>query len=224
MSGDWNNLLFAFLHDPPDKALRIKGHEERAKKYFQMASHLAPPNDWKDQSDRLASIAERLPMPSAGEKGERAVNPEDGKLTVFHPLSASKSSLTVANVNVELVLEKISEIVEGLGARNSFLALWRVLPERLAEKEPCFARLPADTRLPDHTIWHHLDITAGLKGAEGVHGKAFLSFAIGPVQSFIKTARSVRDLWSGSMILSWLTFNGILPIIEGDLMVRQPGN
>ena len=34
------------------------------------------------------------------------------------------------------------------------------------------------------------------------------------MQKFIEAARSVRDLWSGSAILSWLTFQGILPVIE----------
>ena len=33
-------------------------------------------------------------------------------------------------------------------------------------------------------------------------------------RSFIESARSVRDLWSGSMILSWLTFQAMLPVVE----------
>lgn len=33
----------------------------------------------------------------------------------------------------------------------------------------------------------------------------WLSFSLGPVQSFIATARTTRDLWTGSYILSWLT-------------------
>lgn len=35
--------------------------------------------------------------------------------------------------------------------------------------------------------------------------KCWLSFSLGPVQSFISTARTVRDLWTGSYLLSWLT-------------------
>jgi len=69
--------------------------------------------------------------------------------------------------------------------------------------------------VPDHTIWHHLDIAAGLKAAlSGAGGPALLSFALAPVQTFIEAARSVRDLWSGSMILSWLTLYGMLQVIE----------
>jgi hypothetical protein len=40
---------------------------------------------------------------------------------------------------------------------------------------------------------------------------AFLSFMIGPVQPFIESARTLRDLWSGSYLLSWLTASAMVP-------------
>jgi hypothetical protein len=43
---------------------------------------------------------------------------------------------------------------------------------------------------------------------------AFLSFSLGPVQSFIASARTVRDLWTGSYLLSYLTFEAMRPILE----------
>jgi CRISPR-associated protein Cmr2 len=42
--------------------------------------------------------------------------------------------------------------------------------------------------------------------------KAFLTFSLGPVQTFIAAARTVRDLWSGSYLLSWLTFQAARPV------------
>ncbi|MBU4305524.1 MAG: type III-B CRISPR-associated protein Cas10/Cmr2 [Candidatus Omnitrophica bacterium] len=44
--------------------------------------------------------------------------------------------------------------------------------------------------------------------------KAYLSFSLGPVQSFIATARTVRDLWSGSYLLSWLTAHAAVSVYE----------
>lgn len=38
---------------------------------------------------------------------------------------------------------------------------------------------------------------------------SLLKFQIGPVQDFIAQARSTRDLWSGSYLLSWLVAAGI---------------
>ncbi len=37
----------------------------------------------------------------------------------------------------------------------------------------------------------------------------YFTFQLGPVQSFIESARTVRDLWTGSFILSWLTITAM---------------
>lgn len=43
---------------------------------------------------------------------------------------------------------------------------------------------------------------------------ALLKIQIGPVQEFISQARSTRDLWSGSYLLSWLVAKGILHLLQ----------
>ena len=43
---------------------------------------------------------------------------------------------------------------------------------------------------------------------------AFLKFQLGPVQDFIAAARSTRDLWSGSYLLSWLMASGLKKLSE----------
>ena len=43
----------------------------------------------------------------------------------------------------------------------------------------------------------------------GAPKAAFLKFQLGPVQDFIAAARSIRDLWSGSYLLSWLMAAGM---------------
>ena len=56
---------------------------------------------------------------------------------------------------------------------------------------------------------------AGLQPAlAGNHGAAFLSFSLGPVQTFIAAARTIRDLWAGSYLLSWLTFQAMRPLLD----------
>lgn len=217
MNQNWDDILVAFLHDPPDKALSIRGHEQRARRYLAVATGREVARDEiHGTEDQLASVAERLPSPTAGAGGERAVEPSDGKLDVRHPLSGTHDSLAVGRLEEAIVEDKLRQIASTCGdSRSRFLALWRLLPDMLADQHPWFDRLPADTRVPDHTIWHHLNTTAGLKPAiQGRHGAALLSYSLGPVQPFIEAARSVRDLWSGSMILSWLTFQAMLPVIE----------
>ncbi len=213
---DWYQLLLTYLHDPIDKALDIRGHETRAALYASRAlAQKVSREEIKSAAslaDQLAARAERLPMPTAGDSGEHAVGPEQGRLAVRHPVSAQADELRELAVDEPGTLETIGSIVDGLpDARSRFLALWRLLPERLGTN----ARLPADTRVPDHSLIQHADITAGLWASqEGARGAALLSLSLGPVQSFIATARSVRDLWTGSAILSWLTFQGICPVLD----------
>ncbi len=214
---DWDELLRVYLHDPVDKALDIRGHESRAARYASRAL------DWEvtrneikgsaSLADQLAAIAERIPMPTAGANGERAVGPEDGRIAIRHPVSAQAAELSGLTLNEEDVVEAIGRVVDGLpDPRSRFLALWRLLPEQL---DPNIARLPADTRVPDHTLIQHADITSGIwASSAGAHGRAYLSVLLGPVQKFIEVARSVRDLWTGSAVLSWLTFQGLCPVLD----------
>ncbi|MCX6879322.1 MAG: type III-B CRISPR-associated protein Cas10/Cmr2 [Verrucomicrobia bacterium] len=58
---------------------------------------------------------------------------------------------------------------------------------------------------------------------------SLLKFQIGPVQDFIAQARSTRDLWSGSYLLSWLVAAGIRKLVaDGGTLIfpvsgdRQP--
>lgn len=45
--------------------------------------------------------------------------------------------------------------------------------------------------------------------------RAIVSFKLGPVQPFIEAARTLRDLWSGSYLLSWLAAHGIKALFDG---------
>jgi CRISPR-associated protein Cmr2 len=48
---------------------------------------------------------------------------------------------------------------------------------------------------------------------------SLLKFQIGPVQDFIAQARSTRDLWSGSYLLSWLVAKGIKSLPKDAFLV-----
>lgn len=229
MPTNWQDVILAYLHDPPDKALSIRGHVPRARDIANLiVGEQISRRELEDAvttADPLASIIERLPMPTAGASGERAVGPRNGTLQIVHPLSGVKKPLAVPGLDDRFVarqrpiFQSLADQVPATASdhmRVRFLAVWRLLKVRLIEKvDGIFEDIPADTRTPDHSIWNHLDIVAGLKAAESSgKGTALLAFALGPVQRFIEASRSVRDLWSGSMILSWLAFRSLLPIIE----------
>ncbi|MBW2132849.1 MAG: type III-B CRISPR-associated protein Cas10/Cmr2 [Deltaproteobacteria bacterium] len=94
------------------------------------------------------------------------------------------------------------------------LAFWRFGPEKPSKKDlhTIWSLLPADTRVPDHTIWAHLDLTSAFAGAfmaDVVETPALFAMSFGPVQEFIAQSRSTSDLWAGSHLLSRIAWEGI---------------
>lgn len=215
------DLLVAWLHDPPDKPLGIRGHEARAARYLSAAlSDVVSAEEIRGhEGDHRASATERLPVPRWQAAQEQTVVGPD-RMIVRHPLSAASSDTCgialPRDVDEDAIVETIGGLVDGIEeTTDRFWILWRYLPEYLEHRTSGFALLPADTRIPDHSIWQHLDTTAAMHVAyDGRRSPAFVSFSVGPVQRFIASARSVRDLWSGSMILSWLVMQAMIPILE----------
>jgi len=104
-----------------------------------------------------------------------------------------------------------------------FLYTHLVLRFRLAKEDVAgigalWHRLPADSRFPDHSIWQHNALTSALYScmdmAKDVNQTGMMIFSITPVQAFISKARKLRDYWTGSVLLSWLAFEGIRWVIE----------
>ena len=106
--------------------------------------------------------------------------------------------------------------------RKTLLTYWRFGPDLREDKDSgklgeLWRLLPADTRVPDHSIWDHLDLTSAFAGAFAADDKgeaALLALSIGPVQSFIAAARTTSDLWAGSHLLSRLAWEAMRPVCE----------
>lgn len=77
--------------------------------------------------------------------------------------------------------------------------------------------LPADTRMPDHPLWHHLGLVSAVGSSleeDSNHQIDMSVFSITPVQDFIAKARKLRDYWTGSVLLSYLAFTGISCVMD----------
>ena len=207
----WRRKLSAYLHDSPEKVLKILDHEERARR---IAGAVPPEERSRKDADWAASAADRLPFPpSSATKTE---------LSCFrHPLGGSGAKMLLNEQSLPVgVAEDTSQTTRPKlneeNPRAAFIATWRFWRNWAASRHPDFALYPAETRLPDHTIWNHLAVTSAMQGCLGgepwkqqgdtgvADAPAFLLFTIGPVQDFINAARSTRDLWSGSYLLSYL--------------------
>jgi len=218
----WQRKLAAFLHDPPEKAYDFgPAHQKRAEAH---AASFGVAEVWRSlvhQPDWTAAAADRFVFPHGSAAGVGGLG-ESGPSFV-HPLSGRAAdggaSLRPEHFPGRPEAEKwLADIRPEWRARDpeaAFYQAWRVWPAHAAEHAGgerqgavWLPYLPADTRVPDASIWHHCAVVSALQAARKT--PAFLLFQVGPVQDFISQARSVRDLWSGSYLLSWLviTFFG----------------
>ncbi|MCX8108819.1 MAG: type III-B CRISPR-associated protein Cas10/Cmr2 [Verrucomicrobiae bacterium] len=219
---DWKLKLLAYLHDPPHKPKGIKDHEDQRKSFLLRfgltdddddTAHLKRTSDWQ------AAAADRLIFPDPKKSGLR-VDWEESWLEFRHPLGGGQLHPknfppTAAQLEKELTHAlEASAIPDSTDWKRFFIIAWRLWPELAArERNPHLAYLVADTRIPDHTLWHHNSLAAAFATCHDQ--PAFLLFQIGPVQDFIAQARKTQDLWSGSYLLSFLTAQAILAVADG---------
>jgi CRISPR-associated protein Cmr2 len=226
---DWKRKLAAYLHDPPSKALEIWTHTERSATAFRQAGFTEEEvNSYLASADHTAAAAGRLPFPNSRAAGVQCVfdgvrnafiHPlgglpgEAGPRLPFHAEFTSPEIGMEAEQTVQPAITNLESLPESQQWRAQFFAHGRLWPKYAAERDYRLGLLPADTRIPDHTIWNHMQIVSALAGCQHQDGSAlkpaFLKVQIGPVQDFIAQARSTRDLWSGSYLLSWLMAAGL---------------
>ena len=153
------------------------------------------------------------------------------KPTLIHPLNGRKFDLgSLADTDFHDVKDRSRAHFERLVVREgeevdwrrTLLAFWRFGPELREEADngtlgQLWPLLPADTRIPDHSIWDHLDLVSAFAGAfmaDADGDAALLALSIGPVQSFIAAARSTSDLWAGSHLLARLSWEAAKVVCE----------
>ncbi|MDI7261617.1 MAG: type III-B CRISPR-associated protein Cas10/Cmr2, partial [Thermodesulfobacteriota bacterium] len=156
----------------------------------------------------------------------------DEKALLLELTTQTFDSQLVSEV-VKIVHEDFDEQPGGKGLSDKFKGdpvgfssarfhyIHHVLRERLAQEDigglgGAWYRIPADTRIPDHSIWHHCALVSALSSCFELSREnraSLFVFNITPVQGFIGQARKLRDFWTGSLILSWLAFEGIRQVI-----------
>ncbi|MBN2069600.1 MAG: type III-B CRISPR-associated protein Cas10/Cmr2 [Opitutales bacterium] len=235
----WKRKLLAFLHDTPSKCLDIASHTDKSRSAMLNAGFVdTEVTAYNRASDHMAAAADRFPFPNS--KNHITPCRFDGINNGFHhPLGGGKETELKFEIPKDGSMEA-DGIFQPLSFDNSDGALsfeekfwvhWRFWKKNAVEKDWRFNFFPADTRIPDHSIWTHMQIVSALSnglawkhrdeaGISGTYkdskhlGVSFLKFQLGPVQDFIAAARSTRDLWSGSYLLSWLMAKGLAKLSE----------
>lgn len=217
---DWKRKLAACLHDPPEKVLDLAWHKKRAENYE--AGLALEDTEFARDCDHTAAAADRLPWPrwqfleSAFDgRNNHFKHPLGGKTSDGQPVGFRINPYSHADIAHHFASLNRPQLAQG-DDRAQFFAFWRLWHWWASDqRDPRLAFLPADTRLPDHTIWVHNSIVSALEACVTGEGRerrcrpAFLLFQIGPVQDYIAQARRTLDLWSGSYLLSYLVGCGL---------------
>ena len=225
---NWKLKLAAWLHDPAEKALILmrtpEGHEFGTVQRLREVLGIAY-GSFDKRADWLAAAADRPQWPRPEDERHSSwanvrfanqpvlVHPLSGETIALQPLSADIGAPEIKAVS----LDHFDRLIFDRDPRLTFLAFWRFGPEAgkwAPELGALWQMLPADTRIPDHSIWAHLDTVSALHTALADGDQpALLAMSFGPVQGFIAQARSTSDLWAGSHLLSTIIGEALQTIV-----------
>jgi CRISPR-associated protein Cmr2 len=233
---NYTQKLAAWLHDPAEKQLVLmrdrEGHEGGTSRRLRQALDISS-KEFDKRADWLAAAADRPNWPR-GDEARRYPQFESVKFTkepeLIHPLSGAR--LKPGALDLDVGVDQIKAVSQAHferliqdddpDLRKTFLAFWRFGPEagqHASELGVLWPMLPADSRVPDHSIWSHVDTVSAIHTAlmgdeQGPDQPALLVMSFGPVQGFIGQARSTSDLWAGSHLLSSLVWEAMKPIVS----------
>ncbi len=235
----WQAKLGARLHDPPEKALIMlrtkEGHEGGTVRtlYDEVFPNGVPDAVERavERADHWASAADRAAFPKHGQDGRYPkwqqivfarepvlIHPLTGEAHRLSPLADDIAAARAQAIGTDHLREHLVKNADGtVDFRRSALSVWRFGPEIAGDLRSTWKLLPADSRVPDHTIHDHLDLASAFAGAfaaDPERGPALLSVSIGPVQDFIASARSTSDLWAGSHLLARLAWEAMRVVCE----------
>ncbi len=221
------------LEEGQDIGHELKAHEREARRLATKILEGTPLEgavglmfeDIVKQADRLASSIDRV-LHSSEESGGRRPwgtvdvanmfdpNPKHGRI---------KNEGKVPNKDaVSEYAKKLNDVLRETVKNNDYVTAYHALYALMEAqwfKEVSLVG-PADTRIPNHTIFDHLYATATAVNivASKARGKPYGGFLIlldiTGIQSFISKARKASDYWAGSWLISAIAWYLVREVIE----------
>ena len=229
----WQAKIWGLLHDPLLKSLYQKKSAEglwieiltrlgntnpqELGKKLKVADFIAAASDrpsWNDQDKKRGHVN------YDSEEGLHVSHLLSGKHQKLFISSFSNASSTqdneISSIERAIIEEQLFPLLEKYtdiqAEKFVFWWLWRCFPVALAkELGENVALLPAETRIPDGSVWSHNSLVSALassligKYEEKTSTPYLAVFTLTPVQELIKASRKMRDFWSGSWLLHYLS-------------------
>lgn len=130
------------------------------------------------------------------------------------------------SLEIEDPSDRVTKPVKDIShPQKIFWWLWRCFPQAVCDsfQDDSLLLMPAETCLPDSSIWSHASLTAALAGGltgynltptdlekqgsseQPLSHPYLATFSFSPIQELIKASRKMRDFWAGSWILHYLS-------------------
>lgn len=228
----WQNKIAAYLDESVVKVFDIKNRKKYAKSIQDSFCTITSTADAAkiQQAQYIASGLTRAALPFDDSPTK--------EICLKHPLVKNASiKFSIENIDVEnLVSEiknkleaKLAELKKDLPEEDKYRWIFNYLffaynkmlrKENIGGLGALWDILPADTRMPDHPMWHHFGMTSAIYSSlernddDSKENLSLVVYSITPVQDFIGKARKLRDYWTGSVLLSYLAFTGITAVME----------
>ena len=228
----WQAKIWGLLHDPLLKSLYKKKNAEGI--WVEILHKLGNDNPIELQTkiciaDHIAAASDRPSWDQDNKRGHVDYKHDSG-LHVSHLLSGQSQSVVIADrtdahpqqdqslksKEADIIRDNLFPLLDGLSEdeqhQKAFWWLWRCLPVAIAEEfGENTALLPADTRIPDCSIWSHNSSVSAIAGSlvgleESNNQRPYLMiFTMTPIQEMIKASRKMQDFWAGSWLLHYLS-------------------
>ena len=232
MSAFWQAKIWGLLHDPLLKSLykdkRQQGIWEEVLLFLGNSNPSALKQHIKD-ADFIAAASDRPSWDQDNTRGYIDYKHTKG-LHISHLLSGNPQFMVIDGrtdagdrqdgelkaKEAKIIREQLFPLLNGLSPeeqhQKAFWWLWRCLPVAMArEFGDNTALLPADTRIPDCSVWSHNSSVSSLAGSligleENQKSRPYLViFTLTPVQEMIKASRKMQDFWAGSWLIHYLS-------------------
>ena len=228
----WQNKIAAYLNESVVKVFDIAKRDDYSKLIQGSFGAITSTADTAkiQQAQYIASGLTRAALPFDDSPMK--------EICLKHPLVKNASiNFSIENINVENLVSEIknkletelSYFIKDLSEEEKYRWIFNYLffaynkmlrKENLGGLGALWDILPADTRMPDHPMWHHFGMTSAIysslerNGDDSKENLSLVVYSITPVQDFIGKARKLRDYWTGSVLLSYLAFTGITAVME----------
>jgi CRISPR-associated protein Cmr2 len=230
----WQAKIWGLLHDPLLKSLyKNKSQQSIWEEVLKRLGNSNPSSLAKQvkEADFIAAASDRPAWDQDNNRGHVDYEQAQG-LHVSHLLSGNPQFVVIpegVNAHLEqdqrlnskeaaMIREQLLPLldIDGLSVeekhQKAFWWLWRCLPVVIArEFGENTALLPADTRIPDCSVWSHNSTVSAIAGTlvqseSGDQSRPYLTiFSMTPVQEMIKASRKMQDFWAGSWLLHYLS-------------------